>query len=151
MAGLAGNVSFQDFWEHWSGNSYADISTLIEDRKMYLSADSYELLGNDTAADAQTLVAGANQLHTLIGYSDEDWFSIDTTPGQSFSIDTLNEYNGAAVQVALYSSDGVTQLTGNSSRIDYSPADSGPYLVRLIRSPSTASFVRYGSYIIRYY
>ena len=147
------NVSFQDFWDMWTGGS---LSAVVEDRQMYLQADAFE--PNDSWQTAKLLDIGLinEQLHSFHSASDLDWVKLSLTSVRAYTIEARKELNGGLVQLTLFDQNGVAVSEGldvnsSASRLYFTPVNAGDYYVRISHHPDMPSINRYGSYQISYF
>ncbi|MBI3857515.1 MAG: PKD domain-containing protein, partial [Planctomycetes bacterium] len=106
---------------------------IYKDRKIRYYPDSSE--PNNVPAGGPTLALGATglTLRTFTDAVDEDWFSVDATPG-TLILETLNLGDGADTRLELYDAAGLTLLASNDDR---SPGDRSSQITRLISLPTT--------------
>jgi hypothetical protein len=98
------------------------------------SADEYE---DDNAwYTATPLAIDTTQRHNIHSQGDEDWFVIQVTEIQTYTIRTFDLGDSADTYLYLYASDGSTLLVSNddsngtlASRIDWKPSAAGTYYV----------------------
>ncbi len=102
------HVSFEAFWDGWFIRSLglqSDMQTLVADRKMALTTDSFE--PDDTTATAAPItVNGAAQTHTFYPAGDVDMVSFSATTGTTYTIKTFGLTNGTDTFIELLDSSG---------------------------------------------
>ncbi|MDH5216998.1 MAG: hypothetical protein OEX19_04840, partial [Gammaproteobacteria bacterium] len=153
------SVNMQDFIELWQGSP---LTPLLEDRKILVAADAYEINDDDIALQ-DAVAMPFEQQRSLHEREDQDWFKVSLLANQNYHIALGRFLSGADVKLAIYQSDGLTPafslyapdfiVAENSpvytKNIDFTPNSSGDYLVHIKRSDATPVYVRYGSYEIK--
>lgn len=144
------NLSFQDFYELWTGDS---LTSVIEDRHIYMLPDEYEFSGAPTDLVAQT--PPLNAQFTFHTRDDEDWLKVSLNASQSYTFFATDYLGGAQPLFTIFESDGVTPATNalSGSTVDlyltslqFMSDTGGDYLIHIKRSSGSPSYVRYGSY-----
>ena len=159
------NTSMQDFVELWEGSP---LTPLLDDRKIFMSADEFEAGDENVAADISSIEPVSlpiDQQRTLHLKDDTDWLLVNLSTNQNYQIALGNFLSGADVKLAMYQSDGITPAFSKNApdflvdenqayyakNIEFMPELSGNYFLHMKRSASSPSFVRYGSYQLKAY
>ncbi len=122
------NVSMEDFWDGWfncpvcatvNHGSQTGMETVVADRKMALTADSFETLGgkpdDNTTANASTIAVGVSQSHTLYPAGDVNYMSFTASGSMQYTIQTLGLTNGADTLLEVLDTNGTTVLESNDN------------------------------------
>ncbi|MBX3056704.1 MAG: pre-peptidase C-terminal domain-containing protein [Anaerolineae bacterium] len=99
------------------------------------SADVYE--GDNSWQEATLSTWDSSQRHNIHTLNDEDWFAIQVTANQTYTIKTINLASSADTYLYLYDTDGTTLLTSNddyngtlASQIEWYAPTTGTYYVQ---------------------
>jgi len=100
------------------------------------SADSYE--DDNSWQDATPLAWNSSQRHNIHLLADEDWFAVQVTANQTYTVKTLSLDSSADTYLYLYDTDGNTLLTSNddyngslASQVDWFAPSTGTYYVQV--------------------
>jgi hypothetical protein len=111
------NVSFEDFWDGWFARGHGlqpDMETLVADRKMTLTPDSFE--PDDTTTTAVPIMVNvAAQTHTLYPAGDVDVVSFSATAGTTYTIKTSGLTNGADTFIEVLDGSGNLVATNHKA------------------------------------
>ncbi|MHC5056157.1 MAG: hypothetical protein ACYTKD_15740 [Planctomycetota bacterium] len=100
-----------------------------------VSADAFEAAGDDSSADAEAIAVDAPaQAHTLHTFTDEDWVSFGATAGVAYYVRTTGG-GDPAPRVALYHTNGVTELAAGDGFVAWVAPASGTYFVQVTGEP----------------
>lgn len=131
---------------------YGDPSSLYDLRVTDMSAatpqptsgqcgDTYEPDGS--SAQATTIALYETQTHAFCQPGDTDWLSFSAEAGTTYTIGTANLAHDVDTVLELYGSDGTTLLAqndddyGDASSLEFTPATSGTYYVRVRHASTT--------------
>jgi hypothetical protein len=109
-------------------------------------ADQYE--DDDTAANARYIICGsAPETHNSHDQCDNDWYKFTASKNRVYTIKTTAMGSNSAVLIALYSTDGASELTyatsytlGTGTTLNWTAASDGVYYIRVSQSNCYSSF-----------
>ena len=152
------NVSLEDFWDGWfrpgfSKGFQAEMEAAFAALDVRYRNDAFESDGTFAGA-VPIATSGAPQAHSFWPVGDVDYARFDTTPGQTYVVETTDLLSDGNTHLTVYAPDQVAIVGFNddraaldaSSRATFTATGPGPYYAKVLHA---ADLGVYGTYALR--